>query len=153
MQRKAIEADAAVPSEPNIAALRRTGISVLYHFTDAENLASIREHGLLSASSLSAKSIPADLNSDERSRKVDKEMGVADFVRLSFNSENPMKYVAKTEGRISRAVMLQMKLEVVSRPGVLFFDCNATRRDAVQSAYPNVVHFDVVKARSQFARA
>ena len=35
--------------------------------------------------------------------------------------------------------------------GVLFFDCNATCNDAVQSTSPTVVHFDVVKAVNQFA--
>ena len=47
--------------------------------------------------------------------------------------------------------MLQIKLEVVSRPGVLFFDCNATRHDAIQSCSPDVVRFDIVKAANQFA--
>ena len=42
-----------------------------------------------------------------------------------------MKHIAKNEGRISRPVVLQIKLEAVLKPGVLFFDCNATRRDAV----------------------
>ena len=93
------------------------------------------------------------MNSDAKSRTVDQQLGLEDFVRLSFNKENPMKYVAKNEGRISRPVVLQIKLEVVSKPGVLFFDCNATRRDAVQSSSPDVVRFDVVKAANQFAVA
>ena len=124
-----------------------------YHFTDAANLESIRKHGLLSAASVFSKSIKAALNSDERSRSMDKEMGLENYVRLSFNDKNPMKYVALKEKRISRAVMLQIKLQVVSRPGVLFFDCNATRHDAVQSTSPTVVHFDVVKAENHFALA
>ena len=61
-----------------------------------------------------------------------------------------MKHVAKSEGRISCPVMLQIKLEVVLKTGVLFFDCNATRQDAVQSSSPNVVRFDIVKAANQF---
>ena len=47
-------------------------------------------------------------------------------------------------------VLLQVHLQVVSRPGVLFSDCNATRSDAVCSNNPKIVHFDVVKAKSQF---
>jgi hypothetical protein len=139
--------------ETNVAALRRNDITVLYHFTDAANLDSIRKQGLLSAASVFQKGIESALNSDETSRAMDKKMGLEDYVRLSFNAENPMKYVAQNEKRISRAVMLQIKLEVVSRPGVLFFDCNATRHDAVQSSSPSVVHFDVVKADNQFAVA
>jgi hypothetical protein len=49
--------------------------------------------------------------------------------------------------------VLQIKLEVVSKPGVLFFDCNATRRDAIQSCSPDVVRFDIVKAANQFGVA
>src|SRR6478672_415588 len=45
--------------------------------------------------------------------------------------------------------MLQIKLEVVSRPGVRFFDSNATRSDARQSTNPSIVRFDVVRAKSQ----
>jgi hypothetical protein len=139
--------------ETNVTVLRNNGISVLYHFTDAANLESIKKHGLLSASSLSEKSLPAVLNSDESSRAKDKQMKLEKFVRLSFNDENPMKYIAKQEKRVSNAVMLQIKLEVVSRPGVVFFDCNATHHEAVGSTSPAVVHFDVVKAANQFAVA
>ena len=113
---------------------------------------SLSRSSLLSASSLQEKSLPAVLNSDEGSRAKDKEMKLEKFVRLSFNDENPMKYVAKNEKRISRAVMLKIKLEV-SRPGVVFFDCNATHHDAIGSTSPSVVHFDVVKAANQFAVA
>jgi hypothetical protein len=52
-----------------------------------------------------------------------------------------MKYIAKKEGRISRPIMLQIKLEVVSKQGVFFSDCNAARHDAIQSCSPNVVAF------------
>ena len=64
-----------------------------------------------------------------------------------------MKYIAKKEGRISHSVELQIKLEVVLRPGVLFFDCHATKRDSVQSSSPNVVRFDNVKAANKFGVA
>jgi hypothetical protein len=108
-------------------------------FTDAENLESIREHGLLSATSVLSKSIKSTMNSDERSRSLDKEKGIEEFVRLSFNDQNPMRHVALKNKRISRAVMLQIKLEVVSRPGVLFSNCNAARHDAVLSTSPSIV--------------
>ena len=56
-----------------------------------------------------------------------------------------MMYIALKENRISNPVLLELKLEVVSRAGVLFSDCNATRNGSVQSASPSIVHFDVVK--------
>ncbi len=60
-----------------------------------------------------------------------------------------MMYVALNEGRISQMMMLEIKLEVVSRPGVRFSDCNATRADARQSTNPSIVRFDVVKSKKQ----
>ena len=47
-------------------------------------------------------------------------------------------------------MLVVIKLDVVSRNGVLFSDCNATRKDAVISPRPEVVRFDVVKALNQF---
>ena len=114
----------------NIVVLRNHGIKHLYHFTDSNNLNSIRETGLMSATRLQEKSIVSKMNSDETSRNIDRNSGLEDFVRLSFCSNNPMMYVSKKEGRINNPVVLKVKLEVVSRPGVLFTDCNATHRDA-----------------------
>src|SRR3954462_2690639 len=61
-----------------------------------------------------------------------------------------MMHVAMGKGRITVPVMLEIKLEVVSRPGVLFSDCNASRKDVQVSRSPQVVHFDVVKQPNQF---
>ena len=62
-----------------------------------------------------------------------------------------MMYVSKKESRINNPVVLKVKLEVVSRPGVLFTDCNATRRDAQIGKDPNIVRFDITQAKSVFA--
>lgn len=122
----------------------------LYHFTDASNLESIRKNGLMSASTLSGKAIKATMNSNEASRALDAKAGLENYVRLSFCSQNPMQFVAQKEGRIASAVTLRIKLEVVSRPGVLFSDCNATRREAQVGKSPDIVRFDVVQAKSYF---
>ena len=58
--------------------------------------------------------------------------------------------VAKKEGRISNPVVLRVKLEVVSRPGVMFSNCNATRHDALLSNRPDGIRFDLVKAKNCF---
>ena len=62
-----------------------------------------------------------------------------------------MMYVAKNEGRISQPVVLRVKLEAVSRPGVLFSDCNATRSDAKVSDDPDIVRFEITKAEKVFS--
>jgi len=58
---------------PNIVVLRNQGIRFLFHFTDSANLDSIREFGLMSAATLRERSLEAKMNSDERSRKIDKD--------------------------------------------------------------------------------
>lgn len=117
---------AQTPSIENIAVLHRNGIKTLFHFTDAANLDSIREHGLMSASTLHERSVSSVMNSDQTSRDRDRKMGLEGFVRLSFNAKNPMQYIAVQQKRVTKVVMLQIDLDVVSRPGVLFCDCNAT---------------------------
>lgn len=105
----------------------------------------------MSASCLEEQGIPAVMNSNEQSRKLDRNRGLQDFVRLSFNSNNPMRFVAIREKRVSKMVMLKVNIEVVSQPGTMFCDCNATRTGAVTSPNATVVKFEVVKAPNQFA--
>ena len=124
-------------SIPDVAAyLSKNGITRLFHFTDVSNLSSIRKTGLMSAACLIENAIPAKMNSDALSRDLDKARGLQDYVRLSFNDQNPMKYVARTQKRVSKPVMLQIMLEVVTKPGVLFSDCNATRKGCRDVAEP-----------------
>ena len=93
-------------SVPNIVTLRRNGIKKLYHFTDASNIESIRQHGLRSASNLIESSMESKMNSDDLSRSLDASANLENFVRLSFCSNNPMMYAAYDEGRISQPMRL-----------------------------------------------
>jgi hypothetical protein len=61
-----------------------------------------------------------------------------------------MMFVALKDRRIERPVILEVKLEVVSRPGVLFCEKNAAGKNAWPSPDPRVVNFDVVKAKCYF---
>jgi hypothetical protein len=62
-----------------------------------------------------------------------------------------MLYKAKAEKRISTPVVLEIKLEVVSRPGVLFCETNAAANGSKASESPRVIRFEVVKATSSRA--
>ena len=61
-----------------------------------------------------------------------------------------MMHVAKKENRISNPVLLQVDLDALFRPGVMFSDCNATRRDASILDRPTEVRFSLVKKQSAF---
>ena len=89
------------------------------------------------------------MNSSELSHRLDAKAGLADFVRLSFCKKHPMMYLALKDQRISRPVVLEIKLEVVSRPGVLFCAINAASSAAKASEDPSVIHFETVRANSQ----
>ena len=138
------------PSITNIVYMREKGVVSLYHFTDASNLKSIRKNGLMSAANLSANIVTSKLNSNERSRELDAAYGLQNYVRLSLCPRNPMMYVAVKEGRISAPVLLKISLEVVSRPNVMFSDMNTTHHEAKVGESPEIIRFDVTKAKSQF---
>ena len=133
----------------NIQVLRNNDVRSLFHFTDASNLESISKHGLLTWKKLGEQQIAARMNSSELSHRLDTKAGLADFVRLSFCEKHPMMYLALKDGRISKPVVLEIKLEVVSRPGVLFCAINAASSAAKASEDPSVIHFETVRANSQ----
>ena len=62
-----------------------------------------------------------------------------------------MMFSATKDGRLAEAVVLEVDLDVVSAPGVLFADRNAAAADAVVSASPAGIRFDLVLCRDQFA--
>jgi ssDNA thymidine ADP-ribosyltransferase, DarT len=133
----------------NVKVLRDNSIKSLFHFTDVSNLDSIRKNGLLTWKTLDERKISSKMNSSELSHKLDANKGLADFVRLSFCKKHPMMYIALKEKRISTPVVLEIKLEVVSRPGVLFCEANAAAKGVKASESPRVVRFEIVQAASQ----
>ena len=65
-----------------------------------------------------------------------------------------MMHVALADKRIAVPMLLKIKLEVVSRPGVCFSDCNATRLDArISKHLTKKSHFDVIKELQRFYQA
>ena len=74
-------------------------------------------------------------------------MDVQDSVAI-YLFYQPYDLHCQTENRISKPVLLEISLDVVSRPGVLFSDRNATRSGSIQSSSPKIVRFDIVKAES-----
>ena len=137
------------PSCVSVQVLRDHGIKSLFHFTDASNLESIRKCGLMTWKRLTELKIPARMNSSGLSHNLDASKGLADFVRLSFCKKHPMMYVSLKDKRIATPVVLEIKLEAVSRPGVLFCGINAAAKAAKVSPNPGVIRVDVVKAGSQ----
>jgi len=108
--------------------IRSYNISRLYHFTDRNNIASIKEHGgLYSWYTLEQKNIPIPCpGGDELSRRLDQRYQLQDYVRLCFHPDQPMKYVAQRDNRIGRCMILSIDPEVIYCKDTVFSDENAT---------------------------
>ena len=97
-------------------------INGLFHFTDRRNLPFIREHGgLFALAELKRRGIavPAPGGNDW-SHDEDVRRGLDEYVHLCFRWTHPMEYVARSEGRISDSVYLNVHPEVLQWEGVLF---------------------------------
>lgn len=93
----------------------------LYHFTDSRNVASIRQHGLLSLAALHDRGIAvAACGGDEDSRRVDARLGLDRFVHLSIMDQHPMEKIARDRGSIVAARYLRIDPAVLSIDGVMF---------------------------------
>ena len=91
-----------------------------YHFTDGQNIASIRQHGILSTRQLSANGIkvPAPGGNDW-SMEADRRVGMDGYVHLTFLTGHPMEYHARRDGRIKSLNYLNIHPAIIKFPGVM----------------------------------
>lgn len=125
----------------------------LYHFTDQDNLPSIRiSGGLYSWSHCENNDIRiARPGGNQVSRNLDRENGLEDYVRLSFVKKPPMYHVAKRDGRIKNPVILEVSTEVVLWESTLFSDGNAIANRARIGGDPqdlSRIRFDILRQSS-----
>ncbi len=117
--------------------LQANGITILYHFTDRVNIASIKQNGgLFSWHYCDNNGI--DIlrpGGSFQSRQNDTTNGKRDFVRLAFNKEHPMLYIAQKDERITSPVWLEIKIDVAFWELTEFADKNAA---AFKSYTPNI---------------
>ena len=106
------------------------GLKYLYHFTDIQNIPSIRVHGILPRADLERQDIPYKPGGDELSLRLDKEKYLDQYVHLSFREFHPMEYVAKCDGRIN-AKFLKISADILKLGGTILCDRVANRRDAI----------------------
>lgn len=104
----------------------------LYHFTDRSNIPLIKKAGgLFSWQELNHRKIfPLKPGGSEFSRQLDLRKNLGNYVRLCFHPDQPMKYVARRDGRIPDPVILRINIGVVYYESTLYSDVNATAGDA-----------------------
>lgn len=106
--------------------LTTNGVRYFYHFTDKRNLESIRKiGGLYSWQYCEDHNIEiARPGGDSTSRSLDRRHGLQDYVRVSFCTDHPMKWILEQQGY--DMVLLKVKIDVACLEGTLFSDINAT---------------------------
>lgn len=109
------------------------GISKLYHFTDEENIESIKQScGLLSAYCAKVNNVKINrFASDELSRNIDVSKGLDNYIRLSFIKEHPMLYVALKTGRIKSPYIIELSRELVYLESTMFANQNAAKTGVI----------------------
>ena len=110
--------------------LHEKKVKYLYHFTDLENVASIKQTGaLFSWKESEDRGIKiARPGGNSLSRSLDSRYGLESYVRLCFCEDHPMLYVARNEGRIKDEVILKVNPLVACLKGTKFSNMNATSR-------------------------
>lgn len=112
--------------------IHMNNIQYLYHFTDKRNIPSIyNSGGLFSWNDCKARGIHVDSpGSNSISRDIDKYKQLNQYVHLSFNPNQPMLYIAKSEGRIKEAIILKIDTSLILWESTLFSDRNAASTTA-----------------------
>lgn len=89
-----------------------------YHFTDARNLPSISELGLLSMEQLEKRGIRPVAGGNQWSLDADKIAGMHRYVHLCLTMSHPMEWKARNEGRIKDTRFIAVDPRVITLEGV-----------------------------------
>jgi ssDNA thymidine ADP-ribosyltransferase, DarT len=82
-------------------------IKGLYHFTDASNIASIRQlGGLWCTAKLREMGVEFRAGGNEHSLDADAMFGMDQYVHLCFHGNHPMEHLASQDGRIKKTQWL-----------------------------------------------
>jgi len=106
--------------------LQENGINAFYHFTDYQNLKSIKENnGLYSWHYADSNGIIINFpGGDTLSRDLDKRYGLQDYVRVSLCTNHPMQYRLEQQGR--NLLLLKIDIEIAYFENTIFCNINAT---------------------------
>jgi hypothetical protein len=130
--------------------IRKHQIASLYHFTDRENIASIRKNsGLYSWHYCLNNNVDIKRpGGDVLSRTLDRRYNLENYVRLSLAREHPMVYAAMKTGRIVDPVILKIDPEIIFLKRTMFSNTNATKSNKEIGEtfdYFNKIKFEVIR--------
>jgi hypothetical protein len=130
-------------------------VTVLYHFTDRRNVASIREQGgLYPLATLREKGVAISApGGNEWSHQADSAKGLDRYVHLCFRATHPMEYRARQEGRIVDSIFLLISAEVLQWEGAKFTP-DVSNKSGVESytmeQARSMIDFEVLYTRTDW---
>ncbi|NDY55736.1 DUF4433 domain-containing protein [Desulfovibrio sulfodismutans] len=94
----------------------------VYHFTDKSNIDSIINlGGLYSLSTIKQNNIcDVCFGGNQWSHDADTRIGLDTYVHLCFLKDHPMEFRARQEGRINTTCWLEISIDVLQLPGVMY---------------------------------
>ena len=101
----------------------------LFHFTKKKNIESIKKNGILSADAIETLGICSKYASSQESRQIDKQMGLSDYVRLSFVKNHPMMFASMTAYGLN-PIILEINPLIALMPNIFFSDRNTLKSGA-----------------------
>lgn len=128
----------------------------LYHFTDTQNLESIRQNGLLSKNELIKRRLFKSVacGGNALSHELDRECGLYDYVSLCFTNSHPMVHTAQNEGRLASHRYLRISPDILELPNVQICmgvaNSNGAQFLDVSAALPQI-DFEVIYTRTDWA--
>lgn len=123
--------------------LKAEGITKLYHITHKDNIASIKQLGLLSLAACEEQNVGPNFLSLLDSREKDFIAGLQDYVRCSYSPTYPL-------GNVDDRALVEVDISVVDAPETRFFNCNALYKDAVLRATPEGTNFNLFSSGKKF---
>jgi hypothetical protein len=113
--------------------LKNNGINKLYHFTESENIESIKRNGGIWTRDVCERNGINIVNpgGDQFSLNLDKMKNAINYVRLSFCKYHPMKKTIQEKKRMNNPVVLEIDASIIDLIGTKFCEKNASRRDAI----------------------
>ena len=119
---------------------RSKGARQLYHFTDAQNVPSIRTYGLLSLAEMRRRGLtPPAPGGNPLSHQLDTARGLDHYVHLCFRDNHPMCFNAWQDGRIPNPVRLRIDLSILEVDGLSFTLDVANQNGVEQVPAPDVI--------------
>lgn len=106
----------------------------LYHFSNRQNLESIKIHGICSISEMIRLGISSKYSSSDGSRVIDSRKQLSEYVHLSYERNTPMLYIALAEGRLYDYVIFEITPDVIFYKETKYSNVNAASNEAVISS-------------------